>query len=183
MKNNGKLTAAFIIVGLLALAAAAGAIALIWYAGDFERYLYDYQIYLIAVAAAAVFTFILACCFAAGLSGAYRKAYAKLAAKIDEAERAAVAAAEKQPEVHTEPVEVAVTVTEPVAAVPEEVAAEVTPVPATSAEPVTDNAPETPDTNNADLLAAIGRIQVYAAGIREFTSQDVNVPTAEEGYK
>jgi hypothetical protein len=90
MKRNGKLTAAFIIVGLLAMAVGAGAIYVIWYAGDFEMYVYKYQTYMIAIASVAVFTFILACCFAAGLSRSYRNDYRKLAARVRDAEAKAV---------------------------------------------------------------------------------------------
>jgi hypothetical protein len=152
MKKNGKLTAAFIIVGLLALVMGAGGIALIWYAGDFDRYFYeDYQIYMIALAAAAVFTFILACCLAAGLSSAYRKSYAQLAYRINKAEQAA-AQAQQAPPV-------------PVVQAPAPVVA---PVPV--AEPEVSEAPPEPEASE-EFLVAIGRIQVYASELQELAAQ------------
>ncbi|MDR2610556.1 MAG: hypothetical protein LBC58_03780 [Clostridiales Family XIII bacterium] len=86
MKNNGKIIAAFILMGLVALIAGISGIVLIWYAGDFYTYLENYQYYMITVAGLSMFAFLLACCFAGGISSSNRREYRKLTAKLNERE-------------------------------------------------------------------------------------------------
>lgn len=100
MKNNGKMTAAFLVVGLLGLIAGAGGIVLIYLAGDFDRYYttYPYQYYIMAVTAVAVLAFLLACCFAGGLSSSNKTAHKKLTGNIKAVEEAQAAAEHKAAE-------------------------------------------------------------------------------------
>jgi hypothetical protein len=104
MKNNGKMTVAFLVVGLLGLIAGGGGIAVIYLAGDFDQYYntYPYQYYLIAVAAIALLAFLLACCFAAGLSSSNNNKYRKLIETIKTAEEAQAAAEQKAAEAAAE---------------------------------------------------------------------------------
>jgi hypothetical protein len=97
MKNNGKMTVAFLVVGLLGLIAGGGGIAVIYFMGDFERYfnIKPYPYYMIAVMAVAVLTLLLAGCFAIILSKSFKKSFRWLAGKIHEAETAQAAAEKK----------------------------------------------------------------------------------------
>jgi hypothetical protein len=167
MRKNGKLAAAFIAVGLLAAAIGAGALYVIWYAGDFEAYVYKYQTSMISIAAFSAFTFILACCFAAGFSGAYRRAYFRLAAMVREAEAGAAENSEMAAETPA-PV---------IAEVPAEVPAPKieAPVPVAST-PEVDSKPITPAPSipklDAETLGAIKRAREYASEIKRLAARE-----------
>jgi hypothetical protein len=175
MRKNGKLTAAFIVVGLLAMAIGAGAIYVIWYAGDFEMYVYKYQTYMISIASVAVFTFILACCFAAGFSGSYRNNYLKLAARIRDAEaKAVVTELEETPTPISEPD------VEPPA--PETPIPEITETPANVPWPEVETAaPEAAISEiDAELLGVIKLAQGFASEIKRIAARDDIVAAAND---